>query len=246
MFWTVVQTDLIAPTTEQLIRAYEAVPSLVAGDAIRTARYSFGVLAENLPTDEAGNLVAALVRQGVPAAAVNPADLPILGQPTHCRRLQWTDHQLMLENAMQRPIEIAWDRLELVAVGDISMIGHRLVADVQRVAHGQYDHLQVVPASVEYRQSRVILELIADQGNLRFQFEEEHMAFPDLQGRRLVHRRGNFIQTVLDILQHAPRAVINRGAAGLSGQPIRIQSYPHPPMFDRENSWLLWWSHQPH
>ncbi len=246
MQWLVVQTDLIAPTSEQLVAAYEAVPSLVAGDAKRTARYSFGVLAENLPTDEAGNLVAALVKQGVPAAAINPADLPMLGQPMRQRRLECTDLELLMQDAMQRVSHVTWDHVDLVTVGDVATTSTRITTDVKRVAHGRYVHHQVVPHTEIIGSNRVLLEVIAEGGQKRFQFEEEHMLFQHLKGRRLVNRRGNFVQTVLDLLAHAPRAVVNRGAAGLAEHPRRIQQYVNQVMFERENRWHLWWSRQGH
>ncbi len=246
MLWLVVQTELIAPTSEQLIRAYEAVPSLVAGDAKRTARYSFGVLAENLPTDEAGDLVAALVKQGVPAAAINPADLPVLAPPKRQRRLECTDLELLVQDAMQRVTHVMWDHVDLITVGHVATTTTRITTDVKRVAHGRFVHHQVVPTTEIIGESHVLLEVIGDGGSLRFQFEEEHMLFQHLKGRRLVNRRGNFVQTVLDLLAHAPRAVVNRGAAGLSENPRRIQPYVNNVMFERESRWLLWWSRQVH
>jgi len=88
--------------------------------------------------------------------------------------------------------------------------------------------------------ARLVLDVFLNGGVMRFQIEAEGFQFkycfdrPDLN---LPQKLGLLIQM---LAQHAPHAVMNRGAAALrDGQPENAAYASKAALFD-ETIWLLW------
>jgi hypothetical protein len=88
--------------------------------------------------------------------------------------------------------------------------------------------------------TKLVLDIFLSGGVMRFQIEAERFPFKycfDRPELKLQQRLGLLIQMVVE---HAPHAVMNRGATGLrDGKPENAAYASKAALFD-ESIWLLW------
>ncbi len=246
MTFAVVQRELTAPNAEQLIAAFRASPSIVDHDARRTVRRRFGILAENLSATEARNVAGTLDGLGVPAAAVDMDELPALPAARSFKRVDPVDEALTFYDALGRPQPLAWERVVLVAAGQIANIRVERTARIISMQSSHDFEADVVYEHRHVEEHDVALELVLENPSQRWRATADALLFNYLGPRRQARRFDNFPLLVADILQRAPRAAINRGCASLGGgeaDPLRhITPYASRQDFEKELVWLLWWS----
>ena len=241
---TVVQNDLNRPTPGQLVEAFAAVPGLSAADARWAARYSRGIIVENVPDEDGRALVDALARLGLEAAAIAPAEIPGLPPAKRCNYLECGAQALVFRDALQRGTAVPWDQVALVAVGAVGVLKEHIIKQVEdvRLSNQFVERKRVVDRTERRPGTRNLLELHFRPAGTRLQLDEETMLFTSLGARRQPQRRDNFIIMVRDLTTQATQAALNRGAAAMAEGAVDPDSYLNLLTFEREIRWLLWWT----
>jgi hypothetical protein len=117
MTYALLQTSMAPPPVEALQRAFRSSDSLASADAMFVADDAFGILARDLPADDAQHLAASLASENVDVELVAERELPRLPEPDFFSSIQLADECLRLYNAREDATELPYLGLSLVAVG---------------------------------------------------------------------------------------------------------------------------------
>ncbi len=117
MTYALLQTSMTPPPVEALQRAFRSSDSLSAADAVFVADDAFGILARDLPADEAQHIAASLANENVRVDLVAEGDLPRLPDAQAFSSAQFTPDCLRLFNALEDATDIPYKGLRLLAVG---------------------------------------------------------------------------------------------------------------------------------
>lgn len=117
MTYALLQTSMTPPPVEALQRAFRSSDSLSAADAVFVADDAFGILARDLPADEAQHIAASLANENVRVDLVAEGDLPRLPDAQAFSSAQFTADCLRLFNALEDATDIPYKGLRLLAVG---------------------------------------------------------------------------------------------------------------------------------
>ena len=245
MPYCLLQTDSVAPTADQLKRAFKSLKNLTEADAIKLAREACGILKKNLSLTDARVLQSALQGEGVPTNLLDATQLPKLPDAKFVRRVEIQPQALGIFDPLGRAVPLPWQHLTLVSAGTVRHFG--VSATRTEVTVNTFDPIRgsrkKVVTDVRHKveaDARLVLDIFLTGGLMRFQIEAESFQFkycfdrPDLN---LPQRLGLLIQM---LAEHAPHAVMNRGAAALrDGHPENAAYASKVALFD-ESTWLLW------
>jgi hypothetical protein len=245
MPYCLLQTDSVAPTADQLKRALKSLKTLTEADAIKLARETCGILKKNLSLIDARVLQGALQSEGVPTVLLDATQLPKLPDAKFVRRIEIQPQALGIFDPLGRTVPLPWQHLTLVSAGTVRHFG--LSATRTEVTVNTFDPIRgsrkKVVTDVRHKvedDARLVLDIFLTGGLMRFQIEAESFQFkycfdrPDLN---LPQKLGLLIQM---LAEHAPHAVMNRGAAALrDGHPENAAYASKVALFD-ESTWLLW------
>ncbi len=117
MTYALLQTSIAPPPVEALQRAFRSSDSLASADAMFVVDDAFGILARDLPADDAQHLAASLASENVDVELVAERDLPRLPDATFFTGIQVADDCLRVYNAREDVTELPYRGLRLVAVG---------------------------------------------------------------------------------------------------------------------------------
>ncbi|SRR6266571_2012543 len=245
MPYCLLQADSVAPTADQLKRAFKALKTLTEADAIKLAREACGILMKNLSLEDAGVLQRALQGEGVPSDLLDATRLPKLPDAKFIRRIEFQPQALAVFDPLGRTVPVPWQHLMLVCAGTVRHFGVSATRTEETV--NTFDPIRGLRTKVvtDLRHKveadvKLILDIFLTGGVIRFQIEAESFPFkycfdrPDLN---LPQKLGLLVQM---LAEHAPQAVMNRGGSALrDGQPENA-TYPSKAAFFDESIWLLW------
>jgi hypothetical protein len=245
MPYCLLQTDPVAPTADQLKRAFKSLKTLTEADAIKLAREACGILKKNLSLADARVLQSALQGEGVPTDLLAATQLPKLPDAKFVRRVEVQPQSLGIFDPLGRAVPLPWQHLTLVSAGTVRHFG--VSATRAEVTVNTFDPIRgsrkKVVTDVRHKvedDARLMLDIFLTGGVMRFQIEAESFQFkycfdrPDLN---LPQKLGLLIQM---LAEHAPHAVMNRGATALrDGHPENAAYASKVALFD-ESIWLLW------
>jgi hypothetical protein len=245
MPYCLLQTDSVAPTADQLKRALKSLKTLTEADAIKLAREACGILKKNLSLTDARVLQGALQGEGVPTDLLDASQLPKLPEAKFVRRVEIQPQALAIFDPLGRTVPLQWQHLTLVSAGTVRHFG--VSATRTEVTVNTFDPIRgsrkKVVTDVRHKvedDAKLMLDIFLTGGVMRFQIEAESFQFkycfdrPDLN---LPQKLGLLIQK---LAEHAPHAVMNRGAAALrDGHPENTAYASKGALFD-ESIWLLW------
>lgn len=245
MSFVLVQKEHVAPSADQLKRAFKLVKGLTEADATKLANDAYGVLIKNLAQPDALKLQAALASEGVATEVVETARFPKLVDAKFIKRAEMKPDALALLDPIGRPLAVPWEHIVLIAAGCVGHFGVSSTTKEERVL--AYDplygvHTEVVTETrhkVE-RDAQWLVDMFLAGGAMRFQVEAESFLFKFTFDRPELDLAGKVALLVQLLAQHAPRAVLNRGAAALCASPARAFSYAGKNYLFEESQWLLW------
>ncbi len=219
MNYALLQNSLTPPSVEALQRAFRNSEALSAADAAFVADDAYGILARDLPAEEAQNLAASLAAEEVNVVLVAERDLPRLPDAEFFASAEFGADGVRFFDAREQSSEVPYRLLRLMAVG--------------------YDSVK----------GEVRIELVFGDAVLRYHSTLEHLHFhhtPELKGRSPGE---NLVLWVGLLVRRAPHVLLNRGAANLaSGRDIEhvedFVGYPRPGAFIEEIIWMLWRARQ--
>jgi hypothetical protein len=117
MTYALLQTSIAPPPVEALQRAFRSSDSLASADAMFVVDDAFGILARDLPADDAQHLAASLASENVEVELVAERDLPRLPDATFFTGIQLADDCMRVYNAREDITELPYRGLSLIAVG---------------------------------------------------------------------------------------------------------------------------------
>jgi hypothetical protein len=240
-----VQADSVAPSADQLKRAFKSLKALTDADAVKLANDACGILVKNLSLDDAGLLQRALNSEGVTAEIVEANRLPKLPDAKFVRRLEFQPESLMIYDPLGRAVPVPWQQLSLVSAGSVrhfDMTATRTEKTVTTFDPIRGMRTRVV-TDVRHKvedDSALLLDLFLAGGAMRFQIEAGSFQFKycfDRPELNLAQKAGLLVQ----MLAHsAPHAVLNRGAAALREGAAESAVYASKAALFDESTWFLW------
>ena len=248
MPYAIMQSGLEQPTSEQMQNAFRGVTGMAAVDARVFAKSAFGILAQGLTADQAAAVKAGFTIQNFAVESVDEREVPAMPPIRHVRRMDCTPEALLIYDPVGRPVPLAWKNILLIAAGSVVMAEFDRVEEVTKVpGYDPYTGTRRATITTHYDQEkqreRWLLEIIIRGGSLRFSVnshEASAMLFQYLGDRQVQGFAGNFQLLVRDIIQYAPEAAQNRGAASIREQQPKPFQYANRKAFNEEIIWLLW------
>jgi hypothetical protein len=241
----VLQTRSSAPDAEVLKTALRSVKRLTDADAIRSCRDAFGVLARDLSAEEAHSVQRALAEAGVPTTVLPANQLPRLPEAKYVRRMEPTADALVIYDPLGRPLAIPWAQLAFISAGAVRhfKLGETVTENWVRHYSPVTGTTTRLETDVRHRvDDRVchLLDLLLGGPVARFEIEMEHFLFGHVMDRPGLDPGGKLAALVALLAQHAPHAVLNRGAAALAADPPGTVTYASKAAFAEETTWLAW------
>jgi hypothetical protein len=245
-----VQTGPLAPTADQLKRAFKSLKTFTDADAVKLASECCGIVIKNLSPADAAVLQRALQAEGAATESVEADRLPRLPAAKFVRRLDFHPESLAVYDPLGRPLPVPWPQVALISGGLARHFNLTTTHVVEPSTLYQQDHWKK-KAFVEHTvhnvetDGRLVLDIFLTGGLMRFQIEAEAFQFkycfdrPELD---LAQKLGALIQM---LAEHAPHAILNRGAAGLRDGLPGLAAYASKAALFDESVWLLWQMSRP-
>lgn len=198
---------------DALRRAFRNSRSLSAADAPFVADDAFGILARDIPEDEAQSLAACLDLEGIQVQVVPEIELPRIPEARFFLSAQIQPSSLDLFDALERAENIPWPALRLMAVGhdqrDIRLelvVGDALMRFYTTINRFHYHH---VPDIQGFSNAERLIQLV----------QKIHKQCPNILMNRGVSR----------MLEDIPSERLHD-----------LVAYPRQSAFIEEMVWLLW------
>jgi hypothetical protein len=213
MTYALLQTTMTPPPVEALQRAFRSSDALSAADAVFVADDAFGILARDLPADEAQNLAASLAAESVAVDLVAERDLPRLPDAQFFASTQFGPDTVKFFDAREQTHEVPFRLLRLIAVG--------------------FDKKEV---RVELIFGDAVLRFHSTLDHLHFQ------QTPEVHGRSPGENLVQWIRELVKRAPHAVlnRGAGNLAVGENIEHVEDFVGYPRPGAFVEEIVWLLW------
>jgi len=242
--YAILQVD-IAPSVDQLKRAFKSLKSFTEADVVKLAREACGILVKNISLAEGSSLQRALQGEGVPTELVEAKLLPSLPAAKFVRRMDFQTHALLVYDPIGRPVPVPWQHLLLLSAGavrhfDVSATRTQEVVNSFDPIRGFHSKLVTDVRHKVEDDARLLLDIFLTGGAMRFQVEVEGFLFKycfDRPELNVAQKLGLLIQM---LCQHAPQATVNRGAAALREGSLANATYASKAALFDESTWLLW------
>jgi hypothetical protein len=243
MRYTVLQKSLDIPPVEKLQAAFRAVPSLTTHDAFSFANDAYGILVKSMEAEEAHILQQALAHEGVETELVPLNALPELPPIKFVRQLDYHGEALMVFDPLGRSFPVPWNQVSMIAAGSVRLVEQKTIRwGYTPEDKGDNRGWDAPPeyTTREERNFRPLLEITLGNSASRLQLQADKAFFRCLGERQTRDEVVNFTLLVRDLLQHAPHALVNRGAFYLREEPPQLFGYPSKNAFYEEMIWLQW------
>jgi hypothetical protein len=215
MTYALLQKSITPPPVDALQRAFKAgaTQSLSAADAIFAADDAFGILARDLPENDALNVAGELAAEGIEVEVVRERELPRLPEPEFFLSTHFNETHIEFFDAREKRDLAPWAALTLIAVG--------------------YDQRDV-------RLELIFGEATARYFTTLERFHAHHS--PEANGRFATERFIRLIQSLCQqapkALRNRGTDLLLSGGAG--DRIEELVAYPRPSAFIEEITWLLW------
>ena len=245
MPFVIALTEPTFPTSDQLKRAFRAVKRFTDADAMKAANDACGILVKNLSIDDARALQQGLHAVGVGSEVVDFSQLPRLADPRFLRRMEFQEQALVIQDPLGRSVPVPWGGFNLISAGSVRHFG--IAAERTEKTEVKFDAVRGMRVrTVSDVRHKVeagmpfLIDLFVAGGAMRFQIEADSFQFkhcfdhPDWDIARKVGL------LALMLTQHAPQAMVNRGATALLNNDFDNAAYPSKTALFEESIWLFW------
>lgn len=244
MKFAVLQKNLEIPAVEKLRRAFRSVPTLTDIDAHILGNDAFGILVKGKSLEHASVLQQALALEGIETEVVAESELVRLPEMKFVQRIDCGPDALMIYDPLGRAIALAWENILLIAAGNVRLPEFNRIRTERKVVRyggrGQYRvETEVDYNSREEMVCRPLIEIVLKRAVLRYSINAEKFNFMYLGARKTNRLADNFRLLAQDIISHAPRGALNRGAYTLR-EGDELFAYPSKNAFHEEMKWILW------
>ncbi len=253
MGFSVLQTEAVLPPEDALVFAFSKIEALTNFDARQRANGVAGWIAWDLAHEDAMAVMIGLAERNIGAAIVEDHEVPELSEAYRTRSVTATPAGFSVPDALNRPIEMTWDQVAVVAGGVIQRrprpsgagltgagLG-TLAGAAGAVAFSTAYQIPMTrqpvsgPKPIGKAKANNHFELILTSGQ-RFTLQDARAIVKDLPGSD-VEDPGVALATVF--AHAAPWALVNTGIqqAVESGS---LRAYRSPSVLERETRWLQW------
>jgi hypothetical protein len=237
MSYAIVQKELVTPDVPALTRAFCTLVDLTTIDAQNAANDAFGILWRGLDAERAGMLQAALEYEGIATEVVSEGEFPALATPHVIRQAEITSEFLVAYDSMQRPTNIPWSEVLLLAAGQVHT----------RETHRR-DPLEDTDAvhatrTREEEHERLVIDLFLLDRTTRYNINADEFKFADAAGAGPEPEPDlvtNFMELLGELVRRLPQASLNQGAFFAGQNPPELFRYPSRQAYQEEIVWLLW------
>src|SRR5579863_7013793 len=248
MAFVVMQQGLEAPSLAQLQKGFQAIPGMVAYDAIAAARDCFGLLARGLDLEHATAMKNSLAEQKFAAEVIDETALPVLPESRMLHRLDYTKEALVIYDPLDRGIPLPWENILLIAAGNVRMVEFKDIQTERKINLSGVRAISFTTTVTDHNFTQkyadeLLLEIIVTGGTLRYTINASKCPptiFNSLGVRRTRDLATNFKLLLRDLLQHTPNAATNRGAESLREDGHTAFHYRSKTLFYDEMIWILW------
>jgi hypothetical protein len=211
MAYAILLNELIPLDIQKTANILAKAGSIAFADATRSARNCSGILAMDLPYDEAKSVSDELNAEGIGVFVMNQGQMVQPERPVDIHNADCLPGCFSVEDVYGRLYSLAWSNIILISLG--------LVSDEENVI---VDLFSKSPQKKHYR---------IRHGKFNYDYLGARMK------PRIVDNLGLLIT---DIVRCATQAYGNRGVnAFLSGNELDQMDYGDLNHFDKENLWLL-------
>ena len=217
MTYALLQTSMTQPPVDALQRAFRMGASLSSADASFVADDAFGILARDLPEDDAQTVAAALAGEEIAVEIVPESDLPRLPDAQFFVSAHFSDDTLDLFDGLERKESVPWAALRLIAVG--------------------FDQKEV---RIEIIAGDSLIRYVSNLDRIRFHHT------PEATGRSSPEKLEHFVQSLVlkasSAFLNRGAAELVRGNLGERLEDVL--AYPRLSAMHEEMVWLLWKARQ--
>ena len=248
--FALVRHNLDPLDVEKLRRAFLGLPGLAPYDADAVCNDGAGILCRGFATDHATTLQAKLKAEGVDAEIIDETTLPALPPPKIIRRVEIKPEALFVEDLVRGMMPVEWARVRLIAAGSIRLtqVTRKYVETEEthpRHIHVGHLSVQVTEGSSGYVSKEKVdwflrAEILLADSPVRYSIEAERFNFIPLGEGVTRDLSGNFCLLVRGLVTHAPKAILNQGAAAIAADPPEFMYYPRKSAYYDEITWHLW------
>ena len=249
MGYTVLQKSAESPTVEQLKRAFGGVPGLLAPDAGKHCKETFGIIVRGFAEARAAALQAGLNAEGIETEVIDDSQLPALPAIKLVRRLECVPEALMIFDPYGRKFSVEWAHVGIIAAGNVRQATFRRERTEKeevkiKVVHGLIPITErKVTVAYNTREAAATVnraEIVLTRGVAQYSIEAEGFNYTYLGERVTQDVTANFLMLLRDLAKYGPRAALNRGASANLAEPSAFVTYPHKNSLQEEIQWLLW------
>ncbi len=213
MTYALLQSTMTQPPVDALQRAFRSGTALSSADASFVADDAFGILARDLPEEDAQSVAASLAGEEIQVEIVAEADLPRLPDAQFFVSAHFSDDTLELYDARERREIVPWPAISLIAVG--------------------YDQHEL---RLELVGGDAVIRYLTNLERVRFHHS------PEATGRSAAERFEHFIQFMAARapkakLNRGAAVLVNGGAGDRIEERV---AYPRLSAMHEEMIWLLW------
>jgi hypothetical protein len=235
MPFAIMQKELLAPSVEQLARAFRSLAKLTALDAQTAANDAFGILWRGLDVEEASALQDGCMKQSIEVEVVEESELPVLPPSKVIKQIEFLPEHLSMYDPMGRIFTLPWSDLMLIAAGNVRRRDYKAKA-----AHSPAEAAHNNEGGRGDDKMHLMLELVLAGGVARYSMIADEFVFNHLGARLTKEIARNFELVVRELSEYAPHAGQNRGTFLICQNEKEIFIYPNKAAFFEEITWLLW------
>lgn len=239
--FSLIQLERASPDPMALARALASVRDTPVQDQVIAARRAWGIVAEDLPEEEARTLAQALRPSGVECAvapAASVADLPAAEPATTIDALPADDPILIAAAGLT--VTTTTRRTEQTGPTGAQKAASAAIMMATGLPIKIGGRKRKVQKTREERRLAFYVDLHYGDPARRLRIDASHFDFSCLAERMLYQAMGNLKLVIGDQVQAAPEAWLNHGTRVLlEGKPIRTMGYESLEDLDREARWLL-------
>ncbi len=217
MTYALLQRSMTPPPIEALQRAFQRSDALSAADAVFVADDAYGILARDLPAEEAQNIAASLAAEEIQVDLVAERDLPRLPDAEVFSSIQFGANGLKFFDAREHGNEVPYHLLRMIAIG--------------------YDKKDV---RVEVVFGDAVLRYHTTLAHLHFHHT------PEVSGRTPGENLVQWLRLVVKRVPNVVlnRGAANLAGGGDIEHVEDFVGYPRASAFNEEIIWLLWHARQ--
>lgn len=260
MPYAILLNELIPLDLQKTARILATAENIIYADATMSVRNSCGILAQNLPLQEARTISEELNRDGVGVFYMEQSKMYYPERAVHINNADCLKEYFTAQDIYGRNHPLSWENIVLLSLGRVverkesgswacsapgkgAIAGKALRTSLIGLGTGMVAPAPVksTPQRKAAEEERLILDIFSRQPQKRhYRIQQKSFNYDYLGERLRPNSAENFRLFIEDVVGFAKQAYGNRGInAYLTGEQPEKMDYGSLDHFDKENLWLL-------